>query len=260
MSPCRSRPAWSRSRPRQSIPRPPAGLTSSSKVAASLQLAVPLFGLCGTGAKDLQVPLSATPRLDDFGRQDVDEELGEAAAFRIVLEVVGRLVPGEVRVEDQRQEQIEAIVDDHQLPARALHRRVVDEVLLGAVSTDVALEGELPRDDFLDRDLLVPAVAAVLLLAAGLGDVLGAAERAACFGGRTFRHPTILPRAVTLAVGPARSRWETGSYRRTPMAGSYIFSTYSLTIRRVQKRGATVRIASLIRPTQRRGTSCSSRS
>ena len=45
-----------------------------------------------------------------------------------------------------------------------------------------------------------------------------------------------------------------------PMAGSYIRSTYSLTIRRVQKRGATVRIASLTRPTQRRGTSCSSRS
>jgi len=51
-------------------------------------------------------------------------------------------------------------------------------ILLGAVRADVALERELARDDLFDRDLLLPAVAAVLLLAPRLGDVLRAAEGA----------------------------------------------------------------------------------
>ena len=42
---------------------------------------------------------------------------------------------------------------------------------------DVALERELARDDVLDGDLLVPAVAAVALVAARLGDVLRATQR-----------------------------------------------------------------------------------
>ena len=43
---------------------------------------------------------------------------------------------------------------------------------------DVALQRELARDDFFDGDFLVPAVAAILFLAARLGDFLGAAQRA----------------------------------------------------------------------------------
>jgi hypothetical protein len=55
---------------------------------------------------------------------------------------------------------------------------VVDQVLLGAVRADVAFERELACDDLLDGELLVPAVAAVTLIAARLRDLLGAAERA----------------------------------------------------------------------------------
>src|SRR4029077_19042396 len=44
------------------------------------------------------------------------------------------------------------------------------------------------RDDLFDGDLLVPAVAAVLLLAARLGDFLGAAQRAARLDHRLPRH------------------------------------------------------------------------
>jgi hypothetical protein len=43
------------------------------------------------------------------------------------------------------------------------------------VRADVALQRELARDDFFDRDFLVPAVAAVLFLAARLGHLFGAA-------------------------------------------------------------------------------------
>ena len=92
--------------------------------------------------------------------------------------MVGGLLPREVRVEHQRQEQVVAIVDDDELAARPLDRRVVDQIFLRAVGADVAFERELARDDFLDRDLLVPAVAAVLLLAARLGHLFGAAQRA----------------------------------------------------------------------------------
>src|SRR5262249_43073229 len=85
---------------------------------------------------------------------------------------------GEVRVQHQGQKQIVPVVDDDQLTAGTLEGRMVDQVLLGAVRADVALEGELTRDDFLNRDLLVPAIAAILLLAARLGDLLRAAEGA----------------------------------------------------------------------------------
>ena len=94
------------------------------------------------------------------------------------FEVVGRLVPAEIRIEHHRQEQIVPVVDDDQLTAGALQRRVVDQVLLGAVRADVALQRELARDDLFDGDLLVPAVAAVLLFAARLGHFLRAAQRA----------------------------------------------------------------------------------
>jgi len=55
---------------------------------------------------------------------------------------------------------------------------VIDQVLLGAVRADVPLEDELAGDDLLDRDLLVPAVSAVALVAARLRDFLGAAQGA----------------------------------------------------------------------------------
>jgi hypothetical protein len=92
--------------------------------------------------------------------------------------VVGRLVPAEVRVEHHRQEQVVAVVDDDDLAAGTLDGRVVDQVLLGAVRADVALERELARDDLLDGDLLFPAVAAIALFAARLRDLFRAAERA----------------------------------------------------------------------------------
>ena len=44
------------------------------------------------------------------------------------------------------------------------------------------------------------------------------------------------------------------------MAGAYMRSAYSLSIRRAEKRGATERIASFTRPIQRRGRPWSSRS
>ena len=117
--------------------------------------------------KDFQVPLAAAPRLDHLGGHDVHEDLGERPALRDRLQVIRRLVPDERRVEHQRQEEVVAVVDHDQLAERALLRRVIDEVLLGAVRPDVALERELARDDVLDRDLLVPAVAAVALVPRG---------------------------------------------------------------------------------------------
>jgi len=92
--------------------------------------------------------------------------------------VVGGFFPREIRVEHQGQEQVVAVVHDDQLAAGPFDRRVIDQVLLGAVGADVALERELARDDLLDGDLLVPTVAAVLLLATRLGDLLRAAQRA----------------------------------------------------------------------------------
>jgi hypothetical protein len=137
------------------------------------------------------MPFSAAPRLDDLGGDDVDDDLGKRASFRITVQVVRGLVPRERGVEHHRQEQIVAVVDDDELTARAFLGGVVDEVFLRAVGADIAFQREFTRDDFFDRDLLVPAVAAVLLLAARLRDVLGIAERAANlrdgFPGHTLR-------------------------------------------------------------------------
>src|ERR1041385_2227088 len=144
-----------------------------------LHLAVPVLRLRIRRPEHLEMPLAAAPRLDHFRRGDVDEDLGERASFRIALEVIRRLVPRERRIEHHRQEQVVSVVDDDQLAAGALQRRVIDEVLLRAVGADVALERELARDDLFDRDFLVPAVAAVFLLAARLGNLFRAAQRAA---------------------------------------------------------------------------------
>src|SRR6185503_18452948 len=82
---------------------------------SDLHFSVPVFGLGVDRAEDFHVPLAAAPRLDHFGRYDVDEDLGEEAPFRVALEVVRRLVPPEVRIEHQRQKQIVPVVDDDQL-------------------------------------------------------------------------------------------------------------------------------------------------
>jgi hypothetical protein len=50
------------------------------------------------------------------------------------------------------------------------------------MGADVALQREFAGDDLLDGNFLVPAVAAVLLLAPWLGDFLGAAESAPGLG------------------------------------------------------------------------------
>ena len=125
------------------------------------------------------MPLAAAPRLDHLGRDDIHQDFGECAPLRVALEVVGGLVPRERRIQHHRQEQVVAVVDDNELSAGALEGRMINEVFLGAVRADVALERELAGDDLFDRDLLVPAVAAVALLAARLRDFLGAAQRAA---------------------------------------------------------------------------------
>src|SRR5687768_13634591 len=135
------------------------------------------------------MPLAAAPRFDHLRGDDVNEDLGEAAPFGIPLEVVRRFVPAEIWIQHHRQEQIVAVVDDDDLAARAFGRRVVDQILLGTVRADVALERELPGDDLLDRDLLFPAVAAVTLLAARFGHILGAAEGTLGLGDSRFaRH------------------------------------------------------------------------
>src|SRR6185295_3018010 len=92
-----------------------------------------------------------------------------------------------------------------ELPAGPLDGRVVDQVLLGAVRADVALQGELARDDLLDGNLLVPAVAAVLLLATRLGDFFGAAQRAARLGHRFSGHTSIYNLQFTLSKANAMS-------------------------------------------------------
>src|SRR5688572_18998073 len=124
------------------------------------------------------MPFAAAPRLDHFGGDDVDQQFGKRAAFGIAVEVIRRIVPRKVRINRHRQEQVVAVVDDDDLPDRAFLCGVVDEILLRAVGANVALQRELAGDDLLDRDLLVPAVAAVPFFAARLRDFLGAAQGA----------------------------------------------------------------------------------
>ena len=76
-----------------------------------------------------------------------------------------RLVPREIGIEHQCQEQVVPIVHNDELSAGALERGMIDEIFLGAVRADVALQRELPRDDLFDGDFLVPTVAAVFLFA-----------------------------------------------------------------------------------------------
>jgi hypothetical protein len=154
-------------------------------------VAVPVLRLRGYRPEDLHVPFAAAPRFDHFGRDHVDEDFREKPSFGVAFEVIGRLVPAEVRVQHQRQEQIVPVVHDDELSAGALLRGVVDQIFLSAVGADIALQGEVAGDDFLDRDFLVPAVAAVFLFAARFGHLFGAAQRAPRFHDRLTRHGSI---------------------------------------------------------------------
>ena len=149
--------------------------------------------------------------------------------FGIALEVVGRLVPREARVEHHRQEQVVAVVDDDQLAAGTLEGRVIDQVLLRAVGADVALERELAGDDLLDGDLLVPAVAAIPLLAARLGDFLRAAQRTLAPGSSSFgtSDAGIVLRRLR-ATGRAAARGPRRHPRPSARAGAERWSVHRL--------------------------------
>src|SRR5712691_3747673 len=111
-------------------------------IISKLHFAVPILRFGVDRPEDFHVPFAAAPRLDDLGRDDVDQELREEPSFRVALEMIGRIVPPEIRIERQGQEQVVSVVDDDQLSAGALERRMVDEVLLRAVRADVALQRE----------------------------------------------------------------------------------------------------------------------
>src|SRR5262245_28276842 len=109
--------------------------------------------------------------------------------------MISRLIPPEIRVEHHREKQIVPVIDHDQLSTRTFERRVINQVLLSAVGTDIAFERKLARDDFFDGDLLVPAVAAVFLFASRLRDFLRTAERAPRFGNGLAWHT---PKSITL--------------------------------------------------------------
>src|SRR5260370_2411366 len=140
----------------------------SGEALYTLHFAVPVLGVRVDRAENLHVPLAAAPGLDDLGGDHIDENLGEQTALGVALQMVRLVVPAEGRVQEQCQRQIVSIVAPDQLTAAALQLRLVDKVFFCAVRADVALQRELARDDLLDCDLLVPAVAAVFFLAARL--------------------------------------------------------------------------------------------
>src|SRR5262245_12609698 len=165
----------------------------------TLHLAVPILRLGVGRSEDFHMPFAPAPRLDDLGGHHIHQDLGEDATLGIALEVIGRLVPAEVRIEHEREKQVVPVVDDDQLATGALERRVIDQVFLGAVRADVTLQRKFAGDDFFDGDLLVPAVATVLLLALGLGDILGAAKGTPRLGDRLAGHVVNLP--FTIRIG-----------------------------------------------------------
>jgi len=143
------------------------------------------------------MPLAPAPRLDDFGGDDVDQNLPETPTFRVALEVIRLLFPRKIRVEEHRQEQVVPIVDHDNLAAGTLDGGMVDEVFLGAMRADIALECELARDDFLDGDLFFPAVATIPLFATWFRYLFGGGDFAGYQGPfyspKTF-HDLVLPR------------------------------------------------------------------
>src|SRR3954469_13636887 len=224
------------------------------RIIRRLHLSVPVLRLGIRRSEDFEMPLPATPGLNHLSRNDVDENLGERSPFRVPVEVIGGLVPREARVEHDRQEQVVAVIDDDQLSAGTLQRRMVDEVLLGAVRADVALQRELARDDLFDGDLLVPAVAAVLLLAPRFGYLLRTAKGAPRLRDGLSRHVSDCSRGPEAPRAPQRGTCS------PCIAGAYRYSTYCLTMRRALKRGPTVAIAWRTTFSQRCGIPFASRS
>src|SRR4030095_5099712 len=58
-------------------------------------LSIPILGLSSRRPEHFEVPLSAAPRLDDVGGDDVHQDFGKRAVFGIVLQVIGLVVPDE---------------------------------------------------------------------------------------------------------------------------------------------------------------------
>ena len=46
---------------------------------------------------DLQVPLASAPGLDDLGGHDIDQDFRKCPPFRVAVQMVGGLVPAEIR-------------------------------------------------------------------------------------------------------------------------------------------------------------------
>src|SRR5262245_10498965 len=152
------------------------------------------------------MPLAAAPRLDDIGCENVDENLAERALLGIVIEMIGLIVPAERRVEQHRQKQIVTVVDHLNLADGIALRGVEQQLFFGVLRPDVAFQREFARDDFLDRDFLVPARAAVARVAFGLGNVLATAQRAAGnLGGATGHLLIIQVRQVTTGTTGERN-------------------------------------------------------
>src|SRR5262245_11035857 len=184
-------------------------------------VAIPVLGLLVRRSEHFQVPFAAAPWLNHLGSDDVDEDFGKGSSLGVALEVIGLFFPSEIGVEHHGQEQVVAVVNDDDLPARALNGRVVNEIFFCAVRADVALQRELARDDFLDRNLFFPAVAAVALLAARLRHFLRAAKRALrlrhrglsghCFGSYNLGRSGGLKAAKAAhRRNEGRWRWELG--------------------------------------------------
>src|SRR5262245_41396486 len=77
-----------------------SGFYGKSSACVS-HFAVPVLGLRVDGAEDFHVPFSSAPRFDHFGSHDIDENLGKEPALGVALEMVGGLVPSEVRIQHQ---------------------------------------------------------------------------------------------------------------------------------------------------------------
>src|SRR5262245_28225723 len=161
-------------------------------IAVALHFPVPVLRLRARGSEYFHVPFAAAPGLDHFGGDHIDQQFRKQASLRIAFEVIGGLVPPEIRVEHHRQEQVVAVVDHDKLSAGTLQRGMINEVFFGAVRADFSFQREFSRDDFFDGDFLVPAVAAVLLFASRLRDLLRTAERAPRLGDGLAWHPSNL--------------------------------------------------------------------
>ena len=68
------------------------------------------------------MPLAAAPGLDHLGGDHVNENLRKRTPFRVAFKVICRLIPAEVRIEEDRQKKVVSIVDDDQLAAGTFDR------------------------------------------------------------------------------------------------------------------------------------------